>query len=132
MKHFQVILLLLLFSPLIKGQEGATQLFSLQQAIDYAVKKRLQKGVKHRVLSFQPGISLKKLAAFEKQKIREVRYLPETFNSLGYINIFDNKIVNWNTALARAVVIEDPVMANFYKTIFEILWSLCQNKDNTD
>lgn len=94
--------------------------------IDYAIKKRVQKGVKHRVLSFQPGISLQNLAAFEKQTLREVRYLPEKFNSLGYINIFDNKIVNWNTKLARAVMIEDPIMANFYKTIFEVLWGFCE------
>lgn len=92
--------------------------------IDYAIKKRAKKGVLHRVLSFQPGISLKNLAEFEKRDLRQVRYLPAEFSSLGYLNIFDNKIVNWNTQLARAVVIEDKVMANFYKTIFEILWKL--------
>jgi outer membrane protein len=38
MKHVITSLLLLLFSPLMKGQEAPPQAFSLQQAIDYAVK----------------------------------------------------------------------------------------------
>jgi outer membrane protein TolC len=38
MKQFKIILLLLLFSPYIKGQDGTSQSFSLQQAVDYAVK----------------------------------------------------------------------------------------------
>jgi outer membrane protein len=38
MKHPIIILFLALFSPVIKSQDGATQTFSLQQAIDYAVK----------------------------------------------------------------------------------------------
>lgn len=91
--------------------------------IDYAINARIKKSVKHKVLTFLPGNSLKKLADKNVQDLREVRFLPSGFSSFGYINIYDDKIVNWNTQLARAIVITDGVTANLYKTIFDILWS---------
>ena len=94
--------------------------------IDFAIKKRSKKGVTHRVLTFQPGIALKKLAPYEKRDLRQVRYLPNDSYNLGFVHIFDDKIVNWNTQLARAVVIQDSIMAGFYKTFFETLWKLCE------
>ena len=96
--------------------------------IDFAISTRIKKGVKHKVLTFQPGNSLKKIANRNKNDLREVRFLPSNFSSLGYLNIYDNKIVNWNTQLSRAIVIQDSLMANFYKTIFEILWSSCSTE----
>jgi hypothetical protein len=71
-------------------------------------------------------VSLKNLKDRESQSIRQVRYLPVKYTSLGYINIYNNKIISWNTHLARAVVIEDAVISNLYKTIFELLWDICK------
>ncbi len=96
--------------------------------VDFAIQKRLKKAVSHRVLTFQPAVNLENKARIETEVNREVRYLPAKFSSLGYINIYNNRVVNWNTVLARAVVIEDVLIASFYKIIFEILWELCENK----
>lgn len=97
--------------------------------VDYAISKRASKRISHRVLAFLPGLSLQKLAEFEARDLRQVRYLPAGFDNLGYVNIYDNKVVNWNPALARAVIVEDPIIASFYRTIFEVLWELTSSKD---
>jgi len=93
--------------------------------VSFAIQKRVKKAVLYRVLSFQPGIVLKNLANTEIKSNRQTRYLPAKFSSLGYINIYNDTIISWNTILARAVIIEDAVIAKLYKTLFEILWEVC-------
>jgi hypothetical protein len=53
---------------------------------------------------------------------RQVKILPKGFSSLGTIAIFGNKIVNWNTVIPRAIMIEDEVMAKTYRDIFDFFW----------
>jgi len=76
MKQFKIILLLLLFSPFIKGQDGTSQSFSLQQAVDYAVKN---------------GYSIKNAATdieIANKKIKETRAIgiPQLNAESGYNN----------------------------------------------
>ena len=79
MKNIIIGLLLLLFSPLTKGQEGATQPFSLQQAIDYAV---------------QNGYSIKNSATdieIANKKVKETRAIgiPQLNAETGFQNFLN-------------------------------------------
>jgi len=79
MKNIIIGLLLLLFSPLMKGQEGATQPFSLQQAIDYAV---------------QNGYSIKNSATdieIANKKVKETRAIgiPQLNAETGFQNFLN-------------------------------------------
>jgi hypothetical protein len=83
---------------------------------------RIRKGVYVRMLTRFDNVLYKTLQKNDKEHLRQMRVLPKSFKSLGSIWISNNKIINWNTVMARAIVIEDRVMADFYREMFEVLW----------
>lgn len=108
---------------LFMGDSDSFADFIDKNFIDYAVSKRVERGIRHRVLTYPPARSLQSIKHRDVQDLREVRLLNKTFVNPGYINIFGSKVVNWNPVLAKAVVIEDTVIAEFHRSIFEQLWS---------
>jgi len=55
--------------------------------------------------------------------LREVRYLPEKYSFKSTIDIYKNKILIVSPDLsALAVVIENPMMTDVFRSMFEILW----------
>jgi predicted transcriptional regulator len=84
--------------------------------------RRKKKGNKARILaSFENTVSTSKQNKNELVE-RKVKILPKGFSSLGTIAIFGNKVVNWNTVIPRAIMIEDEVMAKTYRDIFNFFW----------
>ncbi len=84
--------------------------------------RRKKKGNKSRVMaSYDNSVSTSEQNKNEMID-REVKVLPKGFSSLGTIGIFGNKIVNWNTVIPRAIMIEDEVMAGVYRDIFNFFW----------
>jgi sugar-specific transcriptional regulator TrmB len=61
-----------------------------------------------------------------EKELRQMRILPKNFKSPGAIWVANNKIINWNTVMARAIVIDDKVMADFYRQMFDMLWVSCE------
>lgn len=55
-------------------------------------------------------------------KLRAMRFLPKEVKVKGTITIFGNKVINWNTVLAKATVIDDKIMADTYRALFDLLW----------
>ena len=73
------------------------------------------------IASFDNDILVSK--ANKNQELdRQVKVLPKGFSSLGTIAIYDNRIINWNTVIPRAILIEDEVMAQVYRDIFNFFW----------
>ncbi len=85
--------------------------------------RRKKKNVQARVLaSFDNKVVLE--SGNRNQELdRFVKVLPQECSSLGTIAVFGNKIVNFNTVLPRATVIEDPVIANVYRGLFNVIWN---------
>ncbi len=85
--------------------------------------RRKKKGNKARILaSYDNSVSTSNQNKNELID-RQVKILPKKFTSLGTIGIFGNKIVNWNTVVPRAIMIEDEVMATVYRDIFNYIWN---------
>lgn len=94
--------------------------------IDFGIIKRIEKGITHKVLAYPPAFSLQAIKNKNVKELREVKFLSKEFSNPGYVHIFGSKILNWNPILGRAILIEDRVIAEFYKSIFKQIW------DSTD
>ena len=57
---------------------------------------------------------------------RQVRKLPDGFSSLDSFHIFDSKVVIWNTAVPRGILIEDEMTTEFFRNIFMSIWCSSQ------
>ena len=86
------------------------------------MKPRVKKGVWVKVLVHAHNHDFISQMPNNDKELRQMRILPKDFDCLGAIWIANNKIINWNTIMARAIVIEDKVMSDFYRQIFEMLW----------
>ncbi len=60
----------------------------------------------------------------DKKDLRQTKILPIGFKSLGAVWVCGSKILNWNTTMARVVVITDSNMAKLYKNLFNVMWDL--------
>lgn len=87
-------------------------------------KRRSQKNVKARILA-----NAKNPLASDPKVNREVRYLPSDFKTLGTVSIAGASIVNWNTVLPKAVLIQDGVMAKMYTSMFNFIWDQSPTQD---
>ena len=86
-------------------------------------KRRQQKQVPARILGLQNNFSLRKMMDLDhKSALRQIRFLPKNVQTKGTITVFGNKVINWNTVLAKATVIDDKVMADTYRALFDLLW----------
>jgi len=57
-----------------------------------------------------------------KEFNREVRVMDSSFESFGSFQVFGPKVVIWNTIAPRGILIEDEVVADFYRNIFNMVW----------
>ena len=87
------------------------------------MKPRIKKGVYVRVLVREDNSEFRKMQKQDKEHLRQMKVLPDSFKSLGAVWVCGNKILNWNTAMARVIVITDSTMAKFYKDLFEVVWN---------
>jgi predicted transcriptional regulator len=84
--------------------------------------RRKRKNKTARIIASYDNDILVSKANRNEQLDRQVKILPKGFSSLGTIAIYDNRIINWNTVIPRAIMIEDEVMAQVYKDIFNFFW----------
>lgn len=94
--------------------------------IENFMKPRVKKGVTIKVLIDSANMDFIDIRKDDPSGLRITKILPKEFKSIGAVWISKNKIVNWNTVMARAIVIEDKVMADFYRQMFEMLWVSCE------
>ena len=67
---------------------------------------------------------LKSIMKNNDLELRETKFMDKEFSQSGCLWITKNKVINWNTILPKAIVIEDQVMAQFYVGLFESIWNL--------
>ena len=84
--------------------------------------RRKSKNKTARIIASHDNDILVSRANRNEQLDRQVKVLPKGFSSLGTIAIYDNRIINWNTVIPRAIMIEDEVMAGVYRDIFNFFW----------
>jgi sugar-specific transcriptional regulator TrmB len=87
------------------------------------MKPRIKKGVWVKVLVHSDNHDFISQMPNNEQELRQMKILPKSIVSPGAIWIANNKVINWNTVMARAIVIEDKVMADFYRQMFDMLWA---------
>jgi sugar-specific transcriptional regulator TrmB len=86
------------------------------------MQPRIKKGVFVNVLVRADNLDFIEMSKDNEKHLREMKVLPKDFKFPGTVWVSNNKIINWNTVMARAIVIEDKVMADFYRQMFEMLW----------
>jgi sugar-specific transcriptional regulator TrmB len=87
------------------------------------LKPRAKKGVFVKVLVRADNLDFIEMSKDNEKHLREMKVLPKDFKFPGAVWVSNNKIINWNTVMARAIVIEDKVMADFYRNLFEVVWN---------
>ena len=85
-------------------------------------QKRIQKNIKAKVLAKNLNQKIMDIDSLNDVELREMKFLPSKFSSLGCVFIFNDNVVNWNTSLPRGVLIQDNQIASFYKNLFSVIW----------
>ena len=88
---------------------------------------RVQKQIPVRILGYE-CVQLSNLDKFSSKEFREIRYMPNHIKVPGSMWIYGAKVIFWNTVLPKAIYIDDLVVANFCRTMFENIWSGLENK----
>jgi sugar-specific transcriptional regulator TrmB len=95
--------------------------------IDYEYYKnhwclpRVEKKIKTRVLGYECK-QLKELDKSSTKELREIKYMSNHIKVPGSMWIYGVKVIFWNTVLPKAIYIDDLVVANFCRTMFENIW----------
>ena len=56
------------------------------------------------------------------KELRNIKWIPIEYSGNAAYIIYGNRIAIWNVLSPRIVVIEDQVIVDFFKTVFELVW----------
>lgn len=87
--------------------------------MDIYISNRSKKKIVSKNLSFyNRDLTLRN----HKNEYRQLKWLPKEFNAQATYIAYGHKVAIWNTANPKIIVIDDSVIFNFFKIIFEMLW----------
>jgi sugar-specific transcriptional regulator TrmB len=87
------------------------------------IKKRVEKKIYVRALPLASNRFFKKIAPYNKEQLREFKFLPANFKlSEGNLFVLPHKIIIWNTVQVQVVVIENKALSDFFGSIINSLW----------
>jgi len=96
--------------------------------LEQLAKLRTKRGVAIKII----GRALSRYGYYQASKNkefkREVRVMDSSFESFGSFNIFGSKVVIWNTIAPRGILIEDEVVADFFRNIFNMAWKVAKEE----
>lgn len=93
-----------------------------QKFEDEWTKRRINMGIKLKWLDFNSEM-LRKMKRESAKALRQIKFLPDKYRSLGGLFIYQNKFILITTSEQfQAVVIENKEFAELGKMIFELLW----------
>jgi predicted transcriptional regulator len=84
--------------------------------------RRKKKNIRARILASFNNTKVLSKENKNEELDRNVKILPKECSSLGTIGVFGNRIVNFNTVLPRVTVMDDTVMADVYRGLFDVIW----------
>jgi sugar-specific transcriptional regulator TrmB len=106
----------------LNESEELNNLFGKEYFYTTYSRRRAKKGIRVRILSQQNNQSIRQFSGVAKEELREVRFLPVDMSSPGTFTIYNNKVIIWNTELCRAYLINDMIISNALRGIFELIW----------
>lgn len=89
------------------------------------IKNRQKKHIISNSISFRDPLLSRR---GHKEEFRRLKWLPVNFNVPAAFLAYGNKVAIWNTALPKIIVIEDKIIFEFFKTIYEIIWQSDQTR----
>jgi predicted transcriptional regulator len=57
-------------------------------------------------------------------QLRQVKYLLNQYQSNAAYNVIGDKLAVWNPITAQAMLIQDPILCEFFKQMFNLIWEL--------
>ena len=79
---------------------------------------------KHKIRSFHLAFKSPVLAQRnQKDDLREVKWFPGGLDAQAAVLVYGNKVAIWNTLLPRIILVEDKIMHDLFKIIFDALWA---------
>jgi len=87
--------------------------------MDWYIQKRRQNKVVSNSIMFENESLRKRDNIYE---LRPLKWIPVKFSGDAAIIAYGNKTAIWNTTLPKIIVIEDEIICEFFKTIFDLLW----------
>lgn len=100
------------------GDASNFALYMSEEYIEYAIKIRESKKVKHKILS---STKVPRNKFLDQKLDREIKYLNIVFP--GAIHILSNSVVFWNLKQDKALLITDPLYKELINGLFNYIWS---------
>jgi hypothetical protein len=98
------------------------EFWGLDYELDWR-RRRIDQNIFLKCLTFKDPVMIQANPK-NKEEFREVKYLPNKFKSEGLFVVSDDVVTQWNPVLPRAIWIEDPIFASFFRNMFAIIWEL--------
>lgn len=115
--------------------DGDSFYSSIADWADYYSNKREKKLVKSRIILKGTPRAIKAAKALTKEgnKFTKIRVLPESYKiDYSGFDVYNNKTILYSFSKQDvAVVIESKIISQMMRTIFEILWDIAENYNNT-
>lgn len=79
---------------------------------------------KHKIISKHLAFRSPVLAQrSQKEDLREVKWFPAGLNAEAAVLVYGHKVAIWNTLLPRIILIEDKIIHDLFKIVFDTLWA---------
>jgi predicted transcriptional regulator len=94
-----------------------------EEHFNYWIRKRVNKGLKGREITYAfAGYDASKQTNTKEK--RDVKFLPQKFKVPGSFAVFGERVAVWNPVLPSVVLMQDRVITDFFRNMFESVWEI--------
>jgi len=98
------------------------EVWDLDYFLNYWIQRRVKKGVNIRILANSDNTTSKKELPKDKISLRQTKFLKSNKAKNGCYWVFGSKIILWDTATPKAILIDNTLLADLFKAQFEMIW----------
>lgn len=98
------------------------EVLDLDYFFNFWIERRVQKGVRIKILASHTNSLWKKEFYKDKIKLRKTKLLKCNKATNGCYWVFGSKIILWDTATPKAILIDNTLLADLFKAQFEMIW----------
>jgi sugar-specific transcriptional regulator TrmB len=125
----------LLMNQVLQEAENGTEMFSFNEGDDFYdivdinyflgiwIEERVKKDIFNKILVAHDNSLFVKHSPLNDVKLRQMKTLPIQKENKGCYWVIGNKVIHWDTANAKAVLILNQSIADSMKLHFEIAWN---------